>query len=353
MLIKKGYFRQGLYNNAYLVIKNIRLVLLVMGCNSLFLDKLAAQPGTEWDSKSKWEWPTSAKVVSIISSIDSSTQQMYYSASSSPHKRPLVLSLHTWSGDYKQRDPVVNLCIQKDFNYIHPNFRGANNRPEAGGSKFAIQDIEDAIDWAIANLNVDTSNIHVIGVSGGAHATLLTYMKSKHRIKSFSAYVGIYNLIDWYHESKGRSNIYAEHIVAITSGNHGLPNFEEAYKRSPIFMNTPIALRAGSTLNLYSGIHDGYTGSVPITHTLNMFNKVVQDFDSKAKRSLVPDEHILTLLKRRKIYVDDEKPFPNFFGREVIYKKSFKDIVNLIIFDGGHEMPIGDVLMHIVGKQKL
>lgn len=78
---------------------------------------------------------------------------------------------------------------------------------------------------------------------------------------------------------------------------------------------------------------------------------MVHDFDPKAKGSLVPEEHILTILKRRKVYLTDEKSFPDFFGREFIYKKSFKNIVNVIIFDGGHEMPIGDVLKHIEDKQ--
>ncbi len=62
-----------------------------------------------------------------------------------------------------------------------------------------IQDIEDAISFAIENGNVDTKNIHVIGASGGGYATLLTYMNTRFPIKTFSAWVPISDLKKWYY----------------------------------------------------------------------------------------------------------------------------------------------------------
>lgn len=63
--------------------------------------------------------------------------------------RPLIVSLHTWSGNYEQEDLLIKEIIKRDYNYIHPDFRGPNKTYEACGSEFVIQDIEDAIAFAI------------------------------------------------------------------------------------------------------------------------------------------------------------------------------------------------------------
>ncbi len=79
--------------------------------------------------------------------------------------RPLIISLHTWSNNYEQQDTLAWTCYRKNYNYIHPDFRGPNNNPEACGSKFVIQDIEDAISFAIEKGNVDMDQVHVVGTS--------------------------------------------------------------------------------------------------------------------------------------------------------------------------------------------
>lgn len=308
-----------------------------------------AQVNSTWDDTAKSKWPPQCEVISIPSSLDQQ-QQPAYLYRSKKNNQALIISLHTWSGDYTQRDPLVNYCIAADINYLHPNFRGPNNRPEAAGSKQVIQDIDDAIQWAIDSLQLNKEEIHVVGVSGGGFATLFTYMKSKHAIKSFHAFVGIYNLEDWYHESRGRKNVYADHIVAFTSGQQGMPNMEEARNRSPFFMKTPIKQRSQSSLHLYCGMHDGYTGSVPISQTLELYNKVVQDFAGKNSASLVPQQVIYTLLKRR-----SSPAFPvqqgAFMGRDLIYHNQYKQQVELTVFDGGHEMPEGNLLKLIFSKK--
>src|SRR5690606_2644791 len=63
--------------------------------------------------------------------------------------RPLVVSLHTWSGDYRQKDTLIHFCIHRGFHYIHPNFRGPNQNPEAMGSDKVVSDIDDAIDYLL------------------------------------------------------------------------------------------------------------------------------------------------------------------------------------------------------------
>ncbi|MCF7885952.1 MAG: SGNH/GDSL hydrolase family protein, partial [Candidatus Marinimicrobia bacterium] len=133
-------------------------------------------------------WDEDFKLVKIKSSIDNNIQKAYFFKSDANQKRPLIVSLHTWSGDYKQRDELAELCKLKNLNYIHPNFRGPNWTKKACCSKFALSDIEDAISFAVENSNVDTSKIFVIGVSGGGYATLSSFMRLEHDIEKFSAW---------------------------------------------------------------------------------------------------------------------------------------------------------------------
>lgn len=54
-------------------------------------------------------------------------------------------------------------------------------------------------------------------------------------------------------------------------------NVDEARLRSPLFQKFPKELRKNSKLFIYEGIHDGYVGSVPITHSINMYNRLVTE----------------------------------------------------------------------------
>ncbi len=306
------------------------------------------QKDPAWDDTRSKNWPSEVPKVSIPSSADGKAQNAYFYKAPGAERKPLIVSLHTWSGNYEQKDTLVHFCIRRGYHYIHPDFRGPNNNPEALGSNLVISDIDDAIAYALSNAPVDPGNIHVIGVSGGGYATVLTYMKSKHNIRSFSAYVGIYNLIDWYHESTGRGNRYAGDIAAATSGDRNRLDINEAKKRSPYFMDTPTGLRKNSRLNLYCGIHDGYTGSVPVSHTLRVYNKIVKDFQPDAMAALIPEEYIRTMLSARSLPGMPDQG--TFLGRKIIYRNQYSDLVSVTAFEGTHEMPPGNVLAHVPAR---
>jgi hypothetical protein len=95
-------------------------------------------------------WPAECKKVEIVSSADHTIQPAYFYRAKSNQQYPLVVRLHQWSSDCTKVDGAAQLCIDNDYNYIYPDFRGPNNRPEACGSPLVIQDIEDAIDYAIS-----------------------------------------------------------------------------------------------------------------------------------------------------------------------------------------------------------
>jgi hypothetical protein len=144
----------------------------------------------------------------------------------------------------------------------------------------------------------------------------------------------------WFYQSLSREPRYALDIVLATAGTNSTTgnmyfDKEEARRRSPMYMSTPVSQRQNSKLLIFAGIHDGYTGSIPISQSLLFYNKVVMDFDSTSTQSLVPDKDIITLLANRLIPSED---YPEIAGREIHYFKNYRNNIFVIIFEGSHEM---------------
>jgi len=324
-----------------------KLTILIL----LFAQIMIAQNNPKWDDTISKNWPDEFKTTDIKSSLDGEIQKAFIYFTKSKLPQPLIVSLHTWSGDFTQIDPLTKKILEKDWNYIHPNFRGPNKTPKACGSKYVVSDIDDAISYAIKNGNVDTANIHVIGVSGGGFATMLAFMKSKHRIKTFSAWAGISNIVNWYYESLGRKNNYATHISLATTGDPTGINVDDAKLRSPFFMETPVSKRENSKLFLYCGIHDGYTGSVPITQTIDFYNKLVTDFDIGNTSSKVSDAARETMLRQQNLPGTN---ISEMLGeRAILYHNSFQNKLFLTVFEGSHEMIVDAALNAIPPKNIL
>jgi len=296
------------------------------------LKKPFANTFTLFDDSRQTKWDTDFKVVELKSTLDNSLQKAYFYKSKSAAPKPLVISLHTWSGNYEQKDELAALSKNKDLNYIHPDFRGVNWTKDACCSDLALGDIDDAIDYAIKNSNVDLSRIYVIGVSGGGYATLATFMKSRHLIRRFSAWVPISDLPAWYAQSKIMGTKYADNILACTSSKDSL-NIEIAIKKSPIYWKTPIEKLNTSELQIYAGVYDGIQGSVPITHSINFYNKLLKDQPLADSLDYVNDAEKLKLLEFRK----ELGNFGSIGDRKVFLKKKSGNL-SLTLFEGNHEM---------------
>lgn len=316
----------------------IRFVLLT---RILFCAFVLPAQEPKWDDTKNKAWPDAFTEVEIPSTADGKTQKAMFRATTNSDPSPLIVSLHTWSGNYLQKDPLADQILEKDFNYIYPDFRGPNYTSEACGSPLVISDIDDAISYAIQNGHVDPGQIHIIGASGGAYATLLMYMQSTHQIKSFSAWVPISDIAKWYYESLGRKQKYAMHISLATTGDSTGINLEEAKKRSPVFKQTPVERRRNSKLNIYAGVHDGYKGSVPISHSMDMYNTVVRDFHPAALAELIPQQVREQLIISRNLPGQD---FGKIGDRKIHYRNNFKNLVEITVFEGKHEMLINEAL---------
>lgn len=294
-----------------------------------------------WDNTKIKSWGTEFEQVQIVSSADGEIQKAWYHQSAKTSPQPLIISLHTWSGDYNQEDPLTKEILLRDWNYIHPDFRGPNNNPKACGSDLVISDLEDAILFAVKRGNVDTNNVHIIGVSGGGYATLLAYLKLNYPVKSFNAWAPISNLSDWYWESKGRNAKYATDLEHVAMKN-GKMDWNELDKRSPIKLLVPEGKRKNSVLNIYEGVHDGYTGSVPITHSILFYNKIAAELFPNEKENIVPDSTIISLITKQTNPAADTLHKLN--SRIIQLYKQLPGL-SLTIFEGTHEMLVSPALV--------
>lgn len=275
---------------------------------------------------------------SIRSSLDGNVQAFYYDKSTTSAPQPLVLALHSWSNSVESQPPLAaEEAHTKGWNYIFPNFRGVNNHPKACCSEYALTDLDEAIDWALAHLNVDRKRIYVIGHSGGGYATMAMYMKSRHAIASFSAWCGITDLAAWYSESSERKNKYAAEILQCTDAGTTLDR-AKALERSPLYWKTPVRKRKTSQLRIYAGIHDGHTGSVPISQSINFYNKLLTDFGVRDQSRYVSEQEAATMLQTQAF--PTANPSKTIDNRAIHYQKTANRIT-LTLFEGGHEfLPI-------------
>ncbi|QDS89552.1 Prolyl oligopeptidase family protein [Rosistilla ulvae] len=268
------------------------------------------------------------------SSADDSQQPAMFYAPQTDTAVPLVVVLHSWSGDYKQRlhKKIEAWCVQQGWAYIHPNFRGPNLRPEATGSELVVQDIVSAVDHAKMTANIDPSAVYLIGTSGGGYTSLLMAGRHPEIWAGVSAWVPISDLTAWYHECKLAKRNYFNNIVASCGGVPGTsPEVDEEYrKRSPL---TYLADAKGVRLSINAGIRDGHVGSVPVSHSLLAFNEVAEAADR------LSEEQIRELVQTAKVPADLQTAIsdPSFGEKQPLFRRT-SGSATVTLFDGGHEL---------------
>lgn len=276
-----------------------------------------------------YRWKEPFKDITIPSSVDGYKQPaFYFQPETNSNKTPLVVTLHSWAATYKQPEPVISKhCVENNWHYIRPDFRGANNNHKSVGSDLSMSDINDAIQYAIDHGNVDLDNIFIVGGSGGAYASLCFYFSSLHHINSYIVWSPITDLVAWYDQSLIRKARYHQDILNGTNSTNTL-NIEEAKKRSPLYRDIP---NNESKLFIFSGYHDGYNGApVPVTHSLNFYNKYVHRFNGGSSDYISKNDIIL--LTARELKMSNA----TIDGKKVVYNKSFHN-AEITIFDGGHD----------------
>ncbi len=263
---------------------------------------------------------------------------------------PLLVALHTWSGDYRQAGgeaKYAEWCQQNGWIFIHPDFRGPNRSPDALGSDLMVSDIRAAVDWARSRAPVDESRIYAVGVSGGGHATQLLAGRTPEIWAGISSWCGISDIAAWHRETlaAGRAN-YAGDIEKALGGAPGSsPELAaDARHRSPV---TWLKAAAGVPLDLNHGIDDGRSGSVPFVHSLEAWNAVVPESERLAAAEVAA-------------FYESRQPPPGagtapedalYGDRPPIFRKTHGN-TRITIFQGGHEIVHEAALNWLAAQRK-
>jgi len=297
----------------------------------------------------KLEWPKQVLEIKYPSTADSSLQPaLFYAPGQTEKPLPLLVALHTWSGNYKQdmSIPYAGWCIEKGWIFIHPNFRGPNRRPQATGSELVVADIISAVNYAKANANVDPNRVYLVGVSGGGYTSLLMAGRAPHIWAGVSAWVPISDLRAWYLECRKLGCEHADDIVNSCSGPPGKnAAIDRQYKkRSPL---TYLKNAAGLPLDINAGIRDGHhSGGVPISHSLRAFNLVA------AEKDRISEEDIKFFVEEAKVppHLRMDSTDPTYGKKQVLFRKS-SGKARVTLFDGSHDI-IYEAALTWLSKQK-
>lgn len=293
-------------------------------------------------------WPKEICGIKYLSKADNTKQHaLYYAPAVRGEPRPLLVGLHTWSSDYRQNNsPYGKWCIEKKWNFIHPNFRGPNRRPQATGSELVVADILSAVEYARKNGAVDETRIYLVGASGGGYAALLMAGRAPEVWAGVSAWVPILDLAQWYAQTSKRNLKYARDIEK-SIGGKPVPGSEavaEAMKRSPV---TYLAHAKGLSLDINAGINDGHKGSVPISHTLEAFNLLAAGKDRLSAKQISEFTHTAKVPASLEYSLSVDKTYG---AKRVLFRRQ-SGLARVTIFQGGHEI-IPAAALHWLAKQQ-
>lgn len=273
-----------------------------------------------------------------VSALDGERQPLLYWApeNATTERTPLLVFLHSWSSNYQQDNSKwLSACADRNWIWLHPDFRGPNESPKACGSRFARQDVLDAIAFAKGHWNVDPERIYLAGVSGGGHLALLMAGHHPDEFSAVSAWVGPTDLAAWhrFHTRDGKPQKYAEMIEKSLGGPPGsTAAIDVEYRdRSPVFHLS----RVGDLpVSIWAGVEDGHTGSVPIRHSLTAFNVIATAHGNPE----IPEQDIAELSTQKFLtspQASDTEQDPPPGPTILLRRHSDPSVVT--IFQGGHE----------------
>jgi pimeloyl-ACP methyl ester carboxylesterase len=238
--------------------------------------------------------------ISVESTLDGSPEPSLLYVPRGKRRVPLVVGLHTWSCDrHNQLGAMLPHARRRKWALLLPEFRGANlptnpRARQACGSVLAKQDIVDAVDRVCTayGQEIDPEWIFLLGGSGGGHMALLMAAYRPTLWRQVSAWCPITDLVVWHAQAAThpRSASYRPTIEACCGGTPAVAT-EEYRRRSPLSYIDDLAK---ANVFIYHGRWDGVTGSVPFTHSLQLYTALMAAHpESKAFLHLFDGGHEL------------------------------------------------------------
>lgn len=271
--------------------------------------------------------------VRVTSSVDGAEQAVLWMPPQGEAPQPLLVGLHSWSSAYRQHVniPFGIWARYYGWGFIQPNFRGVNDGPEAMGSDLAVQDVIDAIDYAIERGGIDPNRVYVVGFSGGGMMSLLLAGRHPDRIAGAAAWTPVYDLVDFYRHAAENQLGYRAQIV---SGCGGAPTQSdpariECEHRSPS-THLDTASSEGVPVFVAHGLADRL---VPPDHAARAFNQVASD--------PLPEEVIADIARNRlpegySGSVEGESHFGE--ADPTVFFARTSGSATLVLFEGDHNM---------------
>ena len=290
--------------------------------------------------------------IQFESKVDETMQPAFFWRAKGDDPRPLVVCLHTWSYGLEQPWEKFRIrCEERNWHCAYPYFRGPNNNRKACGSDLVVSDLESVVDYCKKHYPVDESRIYLVGGSGGGHASLLMAGRAPEIWTAVSSWCPITDIKAWHKECRAKygDEGYSKHIELACDGDPQISTSAaaQAKRRSPL---TYLEASKGKTIvDIGTGIHDGHTGSVPVSHAINAFNLLADPKDRISREDIdfiVANEAIPEHLKYTG--ADD----PAYGPRCKVLLRVVSGMTRLTLFEGGHDMIIGPAFGFLERQQK-
>lgn len=240
---------------------------------------------------------------------------------------PLLLDLHPWNNHWLElREPLFVRFAALDWHVVRPDFGGPVRRSGHCCSAAVIAAIDRALALAHAAGVPGQAPLLVLGESGGGMTAACWLARGQGRPRQVQLWGAIADLPLW-----ARQSVVAQPAIAADvqqcSGT-ALP--------SPVVLDYRDKL-PGTRIEILAGIHDGFAGTVPPTHSLSLFHHLArQGGGTDLTQAAASDDILLRRLLVER--VGDGGAYPPLAPGRPVHLRRQAGSVTLTLFEGGHEL---------------
>lgn len=281
---------------------------------------------------------TVIETVSIPSPDRDLAQALSYSRAPG-RARPILMVLQPWPDARTKmvEDACVRRCDERGWHCVFPGIREmafAADTPE-----LVLADIQNAYDWTMEHLSVDSRRIFLCGESGGAFVALIAAGNLPSLWTAVSAWSGAVDLPRWHRECSSRGLPQAAELEAICGGIPG--SSPEADARYHAWSPVSSLWRAHIVpVDVTAGIHDTTVSPV---HAIRAFNELVKG--SGREKNLIPEDVVGQVEREERVpggferrTLDDPS-----YGRRIHLRRT-NALARLTLFEGGEEGMLPDAM---------